>query len=152
MVNSIRDGTPCLKGEYTMKASEGKLGRVFFIRLEDGDDAADTLRRFAVENGIHAGQVFLLASQSVTGIIAPDAEGNPGLRIPGGLGGYAGCDVVVQELLGFNFQRITDPASGQETLARVASTKTRVMEKPAPIPEEQGPGTVPVYLFNAEFN
>lgn len=136
-----------------MKASEGKLGRVFFIRLEEGDDAAESIRNFAVENGIHAGQVFLLAARTAIGIIAPDAGGTPGIRMPGGFdAGSDGCDVVVQELLGFNFQRITDPSSGQETLARVASTKMRVMEKPAPAPEEAGPGTVPVYLFNAEFN
>lgn len=136
-----------------MKASEGKLGRVFLIRLEEGDRPVETIEAFAAEMGVNAGQVFLVADRAVTGILAPDAGGKPALRIPDGTdGAWRDGEVVVQELLGINFRRVKDPASGRQTLARIASTKTRVMEKPAPEPEEEGPGTIPVYLFNAEFN
>lgn len=43
-----------------MKASEGKIGRVFVIRLEDGDVVPDCIERFAEEKGISAGHVILV--------------------------------------------------------------------------------------------
>ena len=43
-----------------MKATEGQIGRVFVIRLEDGDVVPDCIERFADENGIAAGQVTLI--------------------------------------------------------------------------------------------
>ncbi len=139
-----------------MKASEGKLGRIFMIRLENGDRPAETIERFAAANGILAAQVFAVADTVLAGIIAPNADGDPRLRLPEAMGkgdvAWAEGEVVIQEVLGVNFRRVMDPALGRETLARVPSTKTRVMEKAAPAPEESGPGTIPVYLFNAEFN
>lgn len=137
-----------------MKASEGRLGRVFVLRLEDGDDGIKVIENFAVENGIHAGQIFVMADREITGIIASDANGMPGLRFHDNKADIAwpGSEVVIQEFLGIHFRRVKDPSSGQETLARVEATKTRVMTRPSPSPEEKGPGTMPVYLFNAEFN
>lgn len=139
-----------------MKASEGRLGRVFLVRLEEGEKAGDAIERFAVEKNIQAAQVFMVADQALTGIIAPDADGRPSLRLPSGAAmdqdGVGDGELIIQEVVGINFRRVLDPASGRETLARVVSTKTRVMEKAAPAPEESGPGTIPVYLFNAEFN
>ncbi|MCD8351137.1 MAG: hypothetical protein LUC93_11060 [Planctomycetaceae bacterium] len=135
-----------------MKASEGKLGRVFLVNLEEGDNPAETIERFAIDNGIHAAQVVITAEDVVSGMITPDADGNPGLRLSAcGQNDWNGAQVVVQELLGISFRRRRDD-EGRETLYKVVSTKTRVMEKPAPAPEENGPGTIPVYLFNAEFN
>ena len=43
-----------------MKASEGKIGRVFVIRLEDGDIVPACLERFAEEKGISVGHVILI--------------------------------------------------------------------------------------------
>lgn len=43
-----------------MKACEGQMGRVFVIRLEDGDMIPSCIERFAEENGISVGQVILL--------------------------------------------------------------------------------------------
>jgi uncharacterized protein len=43
-----------------MKACEGKIGRVFLIRLEDGDKLPDCLERFAAEKGISTGYVILV--------------------------------------------------------------------------------------------
>ena len=45
-----------------MKASEGKIGRVFIIRLEDGDMLPACLERFADEKVIAAGQVILVGA------------------------------------------------------------------------------------------
>ena len=136
-----------------MQASEGKVGRVFVLHLEAGEKATEAIEQFAREKGIHAAQLFAVAKQGLAGIIAPDGQNNPRLRFPPDVDeAWDDGEVVVQELLGINFQRVKDPASGKETLTRIVSTKTRVMEKPAPAPEEQGPGTIPVYLFNAEFN
>ncbi|MFC1917753.1 PPC domain-containing DNA-binding protein [Chloroflexota bacterium] len=99
-----------------MKASEGKTGRVFVLRLEDGDVIPDCLERFAAEKGIRVGQVILVggvgsgevvvgprkteerppvpvlypvqdAHEVVgVGIIAPDKDGKPVLHIHGALG------------------------------------------------------------------
>ena len=43
-----------------MIASEGKMGRVFVIRLEDGDVVPGCIERFAEENGVNLGQVILI--------------------------------------------------------------------------------------------
>jgi len=43
-----------------MKASEGRLGRVFVIRLEDGDVVPECIERFAEENGVSVGHVVLV--------------------------------------------------------------------------------------------
>ena len=43
-----------------MKASEGKIGRVFVVRLEDSDVVPTCLERFAEEKGISVGHVILI--------------------------------------------------------------------------------------------
>ena len=43
-----------------MKAAEGKIGRLFVIRLEDGDMLPVTLEKFAEKNGIKNGFVLLI--------------------------------------------------------------------------------------------
>ncbi len=43
-----------------MKATEGKLGRVFVMRLEDGDVLPGCIERFAEEQGVQAGHVILV--------------------------------------------------------------------------------------------
>jgi len=43
-----------------MKACEGQLGRVFVIRLEDGDVVPECIERFAEDNGVSVGHVILV--------------------------------------------------------------------------------------------
>ena len=43
-----------------MKATEGRIGRVFVIRLEDGDVVPECIERFAEEKGITVGQAVLI--------------------------------------------------------------------------------------------
>jgi uncharacterized protein len=99
-----------------MKASEGQLGRVFIIRLEDGDTVPASIERFAEEKKISVGQVILIGgigdgevvvgprrSNEMppepmlvpidgvhevvgVGIIAPDKKGKPKLHIHASLG------------------------------------------------------------------
>jgi len=99
-----------------MKASEGQLGRVFVIRLEDGDAIPASIESFAEEKKISVGQVILIGGigdgQVVVGprrssemppepmlvpvdgvhevvgvgIIAPDKKGKPKLHIHAALG------------------------------------------------------------------
>jgi predicted DNA-binding protein with PD1-like motif len=99
-----------------MKASEGRIGRVFVMRLEDGDVVPDCIERFAAEKGISVGHVILvggIGSGEVVvgprssdkmppepmlipvdgahevvgaGIIAPDKDGKPVLHIHAALG------------------------------------------------------------------
>jgi predicted DNA-binding protein with PD1-like motif len=99
-----------------MKATEGHIGRVFVLRLEDGDVVPDCIERFAAEKNISVGQVVLVGGigggkvvvgpeDSVTmppepvllpvkgahevvgvGVIAPDRDGRPILHIHASLG------------------------------------------------------------------
>lgn len=43
-----------------MKWCQGQLGRVFIIRLEDGDVLPQCIERFAEDNGVSAGHVILV--------------------------------------------------------------------------------------------
>ena len=43
-----------------MKTSEGRLGRIFFIRLEDGDRLPDCIEHFAAENNTSTGHVIFV--------------------------------------------------------------------------------------------
>ncbi len=43
-----------------MKACEGKIGRVFVVRLEDSDVVPTCLERFAEEKGIAVGHIILI--------------------------------------------------------------------------------------------
>ncbi len=43
-----------------MKACQGQIGRVFVMRLEDGDMVPGCIERFAAEQGISVGQVILI--------------------------------------------------------------------------------------------
>ncbi len=99
-----------------MKASEGRMGRVFVIRLEHGDIIPDCIERFAEEKGISVGQVIMIGGIGegqvvvgprrsdemppepmllpvdgahevvAAGVIAPDKTGKPVLHIHGSLG------------------------------------------------------------------
>jgi uncharacterized protein len=99
-----------------MKAAEGRLGRVFMIRLSDGDTMPDCIEKFAEENKITAGHVIMVggigSGQIVVGprdsnamppepmllpidgahevvgvgILAPGENGKPSLHIHAALG------------------------------------------------------------------
>jgi predicted DNA-binding protein with PD1-like motif len=43
-----------------MRFSEAKQGRVFVLRLEDGEIVHETVEKFAIENGINAAAVIIL--------------------------------------------------------------------------------------------
>lgn len=99
-----------------MKASEGKFGRVFVLRLEHGDGIPECIERFAEEKGISVAQVILIggvdrgqvvvgprrteemppdpmlvpvdgAHETMgTGVLAPDGDGKPMLHVHASLG------------------------------------------------------------------
>jgi predicted DNA-binding protein with PD1-like motif len=98
-----------------MQASEGRVGRIFTLRLDDGDAIPSCLESFAFERGIRLAQVLLLGgigSGDVVsgprmaeippvamllpvdgvheilgaGLLAPDEAGHPRLHIHGALG------------------------------------------------------------------
>ena len=99
-----------------MKACQGKMGRVFVIRLEDGDVVPGCIERFAEENGVAVGHAVLVGgigggevvvgprcSQEMppqpmllpvdgahevvgVGVLAPDEDGKPVLHIHAALG------------------------------------------------------------------
>lgn len=99
-----------------MKATEGKLGRVFVIRLEEGDIVPDCIEEFASDKNISIAHLSMLgtlmegevivgprktsenpprpmdlpiyeAHETIaSGVIAPDKNGKPVLHIHGALG------------------------------------------------------------------
>ena len=99
-----------------MKACEGRIGRVFVIRLEDGDVVPECIERFAEEKGVSVGQAILVggigggdvvvgprrsekrrpepmllpidgAHEVVgVGVLAPGEDGKPALHIHAALG------------------------------------------------------------------
>ncbi|MGM0653153.1 MAG: PPC domain-containing DNA-binding protein [Bacillota bacterium] len=52
-----------------MKAAEGKVGRVFVIRLEDEDVIPDCLEAFAKEKGVKTGLVTMIGGVSEGNIV-----------------------------------------------------------------------------------
>lgn len=89
-----------------MKATEGQVGRVFVMRLEDGDVIPGCIERFAEEKGISVGHAIMLGSVGAgqvvagpvlipvegehevlgLGVIAPGDDGKPMLHMHGALG------------------------------------------------------------------
>ena len=99
-----------------MKASEGRLGRVFVIRFEDGDELPECIERFAEEKGVSVGHIILVggigsgrvvvgpenaeerppqpmllpisgvSEVAGVGVLAPDQSGKPVLHIHAALG------------------------------------------------------------------
>lgn len=103
-----------------MKASEGRVGRVFVIRLEDGDVVPECIERFAAQQGVSVAQVVMVGGigggQVVVGprrshamppepmllpvdgahevvgvgVLAPGEDGRPVLHVHGALGRSGG--------------------------------------------------------------
>ena len=99
-----------------MKATEGRMGRVFVIRLEDGDVVPACLEEFAEKNGVNVGFVTIIGGMAEgnivtgprksdemppdpmltavegahevvgTGVIALDEAGNPKIHLHAALG------------------------------------------------------------------
>ena len=99
-----------------MKACEGKIGRVFVLRLEEGDVIPGCIERFAEEKGVSVGHVILVGGVGSgevvvgprrteemppepmllpidgahevagVGVLAPDEDGKPVLHIHAALG------------------------------------------------------------------
>lgn len=99
-----------------MRAREGRVGRVFVIRLEDGDVVPECIERFAEEKGVKVGHVILIGGLgggqvvvgprrsdtmppdpmllpvdgahevAAVGVLAPNEAGKPVLHIHGALG------------------------------------------------------------------
>ena len=63
-----------------MKYSEGKIGRVFVIRLEDGDTMPEAIESFARKNNIQRGMCILVGGIREGGkiVVGPeDSESMP---------------------------------------------------------------------------
>ncbi|NYT03019.1 MAG: DUF296 domain-containing protein, partial [Methanosarcinales archaeon] len=56
-----------------MQYSEGRLGRVFVIRMDEGEDLIASLQRFVEEKGVEAGIIhFLGALRSGRAVTGPE--------------------------------------------------------------------------------
>lgn len=99
-----------------MQVTEGSIGRVFILRLEDGEELKPSLERFAAEHGIQVGYVSFIGGvcsgtivtgpqaeqarpiqpqrreignmheAAAIGLLAPGEDGNPTLHLHGALG------------------------------------------------------------------
>jgi predicted DNA-binding protein with PD1-like motif len=151
-----------------MKASEGHVGRVFIIRLEDGDVVPECIERFARENKVSVGHVVLVGGigggQVVVGprrsderppdpmllpidsahevvgvgVLAPGQDGKPVLHIHAALGRSG------QTLTGCLRPGVTTWLVGEVILYEIVDAKAaRVKDKVSGIALLE-PGTSPV--------
>ena len=137
-----------------MRACEGQIGRVFVIRLEDGDVVPECIEQFAEENGVSVGQAILVggvgggdivvgprSSKEMppepmllpidgthevvgVGVLAPGENGKPTLHIHAALG-RAG-----QTMTGCLRQGVTTWLVGEVILYEIIDAKvTRIQDK-----------------------
>ncbi len=137
-----------------MKACEGHIGRVFVVRLENGDVVPACLERFAREKGISVGHVILIGGVGCgevvvgprnseemppvsmllpvngahevvgVGIIAPDKDGKPVLHMHASLGRSG------QTLTGCLRPGVTTWLVGEAIIYEITDTKaTRLPDK-----------------------
>ncbi len=137
-----------------MKSCEGQLGRVFVMRLEDGDVVPECIERFAEEKGVLVGQAILVggvgsgdvvvgprsskemppepmllpidgAHEVVgVGVLAPNKDGKPTLHIHAALGRSS------QTMTGCLRQGVTTWLVGEVILYEILGAKlTRVQDK-----------------------
>jgi predicted DNA-binding protein with PD1-like motif len=79
-----------------MQYAEGKLGRTFVVRLDDGDRLPDSLEDFAREHGIQEALVFYLGGAADGSRLVVGPEANRGEAIIPMIYSLAG----IQEVLG----------------------------------------------------
>ncbi len=65
-----------------MKASEGHIGRVFVIRLEDGDVVPECIERFARDNDVSVGHVILVGGIGGGQVVVGPRHSNEKLPSP----------------------------------------------------------------------
>lgn len=65
-----------------MLVSEGRMGRVFVVRLEDGDRLPDALEAFAADKGLAAGLCVLLGGAGDGNIVTGPVDGEARKIIP----------------------------------------------------------------------
>ena len=63
-----------------MKYSQGRVGRIFVVRLENGDKLPDDIERFAAENGISCAMCILVGGIEEGGHIVVGPE--DGVKLP----------------------------------------------------------------------
>jgi predicted DNA-binding protein with PD1-like motif len=137
-----------------MKACEGKIGRVFVIRLEDGDIVPECIERFAKKKRVSVGQAILVggigggdvvvgprrseerrpepmllpidgAHEVVgVGVLAPGEDGKPALHIHAALGRSG------QTMTGCLRHGVTTWLVGEVILYEILGTKVvRIQDK-----------------------
>jgi len=89
-----------------MKAAQGSTGRVFVVRLEDGDSLPECLERFASSHGISAALCILVGGIESGSIVAgpEDGESRPVEPILLGLDGVheiCGVGTIFSDAEGF---------------------------------------------------
>ncbi|MCK9356515.1 MAG: DNA-binding protein [Dehalococcoidia bacterium] len=65
-----------------MKATQGSVGRVFVLQLEDGDVVPECIERFASEQCLRVGQVLLLGAFNEGTVVAGPRDSNTVPRNP----------------------------------------------------------------------
>ncbi len=65
-----------------MKHSEAKLGRIFVIRLEDGDKLPDSIESFAVGKNIKRGMCILVGGAGPGKLVVGPEDGNAVPPVP----------------------------------------------------------------------
>ncbi|MGE4296878.1 MAG: PPC domain-containing DNA-binding protein [Desulfovibrionaceae bacterium] len=65
-----------------MQVAQGSLGRVFVLRLEDGDRLPDSLERFAADNHVQAAFVALLGGVASGSLVVGPKDSDAAAIVP----------------------------------------------------------------------
>jgi uncharacterized protein len=68
-------------GEECMQYGTGEIGRIFVLRLEEGDQLPDTVERFAAEHGVQRGLAFYVggAADGSRLVVGPEENMEQGI-------------------------------------------------------------------------
>ena len=113
-----------------MQSSEGRLGRIFTLRLEDGERLPDVLEAFAREQSIQGALVFYLggAQHGSRLVVGPDAGKEtivPLIHILQGIQEVLGVGTIFPNAAGEPVMHL-HAASGWEGRATVGCTRAGV--------------------------
>lgn len=123
-----------------MKVNEGKIGRVFVLRFENGDNVLAVVNNFIREAGIVAGYMHYANTLSMLNVDGGLSTPNNAQLPPCN----ANDSAIVYEIIGVE---LTD----QKTIERQAPAIINRLLKEE-IPAHTGDHTHIIYVFNAELN
>ena len=113
-----------------MRSSEGRLGRIFVVRLEDGDKLPDSIEQFAADNGVTRGMCILVGGAGPGKLVVGPEDGDalppkPMLHTLAGIHEIAGVGTIFPDESGRPVLHM-HAALGREGAARTGCVRKGV--------------------------